>query len=128
MRLLPRTLFLAGLLCALGLSIDARAWHMKKQCPPQPCASPQTAPATAQEEAAPSEQKECSNNQKCPPHKCCKFQLIPDHKSCLNFPEKKVEPWIVPPCPAPPPPCPPLVCFHSASPQTVAPAGQAPAK
>jgi hypothetical protein len=46
----------------------------------------------------------------------------------LNFPEKKVEPCIVPPCPAPPAPPPCRLCLTTPSAQSAAPAPQAPAK
>src|SRR5437879_5837128 len=97
------SLVLGLLLGALVLTSDARAWHMKKTCPPAPCASPQSA---APEKPSPPEEK------KCPPKKCCcEFKIFPKHKSCFACPEKVVQPCIVPPCPAPPPPCPPIVCF-----------------
>ena len=52
--------------------------------------------------------------------KKCEFVLIPQHKSCLNFPEHVKPPCIVPLCPAPPAP-PPHICNRLASSLSAAP-------
>src|SRR4051794_4695366 len=114
------TLILCALIGTIGLSNEAHAWHKKSQrAAPVPCASPQS----------PTPQPSCPPAEKCPPKKPCHFQLIPPHKSCLNFPEHVRPPCIVPPCPAPPPPClPPVLCLTMPSPAPAAPAAQAPTK
>src|SRR4051812_41568559 len=93
------TMILCALIGTIGLSNEACAWHKSSKCStPEPCASPQCA----------TPQAACPPAEKCPKKECL-FQLIPPHKSCLNFPEHVRPPCIVPLCPAPPPPCLPAV-------------------
>src|SRR3954466_733751 len=112
------TLTLCALIGTIGLSNDAYAWHKSTKCgAAEPCASPQSA----------TPQAECPPAEKCPPKKSCHFQLIPSHKSCLNFPGPAGPPCSAPPCPAPPPPClPAVLCLTMPSPEPAAPAAQAP--
>jgi hypothetical protein len=116
---------LAGLISLYGLSNPALAWHAKQSCPPE----------SPKEETKPPD--DCLHG--TPKHIPCAIldkkwcietiQICPKHKSCLNCPEKTVEPCMVPPCPAPPPPPPPThVCFSTPSHQSAAPAAQAPSK
>jgi hypothetical protein len=119
------TLFVCALIGTMGLSNRAHAWPKNTHhCGKEPCASPQC--TTPQATCPPAEK--CAPKEKCPEKKC-HFQLIPPHKSCLNFPEHVRPPCIVPPCPAPPPPClPPVLCLTMPSSGPSAPAPQAPTK
>ena len=148
------TLVLCALIGTLGLSSNAHAWHLKQKCPaPEQCATPQCATpqcttpqcttpleaiplccmpkcATPKCEAPKCEMPKCETKceTKCAPKPCCEkkceFVLIPQHKSCLNFPEHVKPPCIVPLCPAPPAP-PPHICCALASSQSAAPTPQA---
>jgi hypothetical protein len=124
---------LIGMFAPLPVAHAAGGLFVHKCSGPELCASatpPETPPPEKCElkcelKCEPKCEPKCES--KCPEKKC-NFQLIPPHKSCLNFPEHVKPPCIVPPCPAPPPPPLPVLCFTMRPCQSAAPAGQAPTK